>query len=216
MPPEDDDELVDVALDSDPSVVTKPAMEASDDDFMEDRAWCPRVSLLLGCEITTVSLALVVGILSIFEHTQQTTLTVEHWVWITLLYLVFVFLLRPTVWAVSVGHAMDEVFPGGNYPLHMRLVRQVTVGICWDFLLALVSFSLIFTFYLQRSEAQLREFDLYRHDTALSIDVRLPVAWGNCMNFVTFAMMSNIVSFTNLFFLQVVITHRSRHAMNSL
>lgn len=204
-----------VALKTDTLLDGTDEAEAEERSALEDQ-WCPHFNLLLTVEVLCVCASITLGTFSMMEHAQRKTLDVVGWAWFTLGYFVLMCLVRPIVWARSLTGTMDALYTQGITFTKMRLVRQVAAALTWDVLLSLVSFSCIFAFYIQRSNAQLTDFDTYRYATELSIDVRLPVAWGNCMNFVTFAMMSNISTFVNLFFLQVVLSHRSREGLKQI
>jgi hypothetical protein len=161
-------------------------------------------------------LALISGLFSMMEHSQERALDVRGWTILLGVYFLMSAFARPVCWAIQIQGGTSSLPLELQTVLKLKWTRQVVVAIAWDILLTLVSFSLLFVFYVQRNSEQIHLFNEYRFHNTLSIDVRLPVTWGNCMNFVTFAMMSNMVSFIRLFFAMIAFRTKDHRVMSQL
>ena len=177
---------------------------------------CPSPSVVLVLELISLMSLLSMGVMALLELSQFATLTIGTWTGVLLGLFAPLSMLRPLAWNYLVSTHMDVMFPTGGDLLRWRLKREVTDALLRDFMLQAVSLACVFGFYSKRNGTQIEQFNHHRYDTSLTIDVRLFSEWFSCMSFLVFAMMSNVLSFHRLFYLQIGLTRNLHKALQEL
>lgn len=187
-----------------------------DEDSMLHSVVCPSFSVVLVLELVSLGALLTVGAMALLELSQFATITMGAWIWTLLGLFAPLNMLRPLAWNYLVSTRMDLMAPISGDLTRWRLRREITDALLRDFMLQIVVLSCVFGFYLKRTETQIHQFNQYRFDTTLTIDVRLFAEWFSCMSFLVFAMMSNVLSFHRLFYLQIGLTRNLGRALQEL
>lgn len=194
---------------------TKVPADAEEEDILH-QMMCPAFSAVLVVELVSVCALLALGLMALLELSQYATLAVGVWTWSLVGLIAPMTLLRPLAWNYLVSTRMDAMFPGSGEIVRWRLKREIADALLRDFLLQVISLACVFSFFVQRTSDQIHQFNQHRFDLNLTIDVRLFCEWYSCMSFLVFAMMSNVVSFHRLFYLQIGLTRKLKRALQEL